>query len=140
MKLIGLKETVEGLKELDRTTQRRLIRKAQRPAAKLLQSAARAEAPEKTGNLKKQIKIKSGRTRGGTKLSVGFTNFIGKAYYAAFILLGWKHGSRKLGNARKSIPANDFLGRAYEANKEAAAELTGETLGQLIEDEWKRGG
>lgn len=142
MSVTGFKETAAALKELDRKATKSLGRKALRAGAKVLLAAARTEAPELTGRTRKNIKIRGGRSRAGSlSLSVGVSakDFSGEAFYASFVLFGHRVGSRKLGDNRRMIPANNFLERAYEASGQNAADTVMEQWVELIEIESSKG-
>lgn len=142
MSVTGLKETQAALKELDRKATKSLGRKALRAGAKVLLAAARTDAPELTGRTRKNIKIRGGRSRAGAlALSVGVSakDFSGEAFYASFLLFGHRVGSRKLGDNRRMIPANNFLERAYEASGQDAADTVMEQWVELIELESSKG-
>jgi HK97 gp10 family phage protein len=137
----GIKESINALEELDNKVQRQFIKKALRAGAKEILQGARAEAPVNTGLLKSKIKVRAGKSgKGSTHITVGVgaKDFTGEAFYAAFILYGWKHGPRALGDARKKIPANNFLLRAYDAEKSNAVSTTTDTLQDLIQGEANR--
>jgi HK97 gp10 family phage protein len=126
-----IEATKAKLKALDKKVQRSIIKKGLRVGAKIIQQAAKAAAPVESGLVKRSIKVRSGKAgKGVTKINVGMgaKDYTGKAFYASFLIYGHKQGNRKLGDKRKSIPANNFLGKAFEENKEAAQ--------QAVIDSW----
>lgn len=136
--LAGLDEAKENLAELDRKVQKSIVRKGVRKGCKVLLDASRAAAPELSGKLRKNIKIRGKSSKPGTfALSVGVSakDFTGPAFYGVFVLLGHRVGARRLGDKRKIVPANDFLQRAFDATHEQAAEVAGDTIGELIQQE-----
>ena len=136
--ITGISKTAERLDELDRKMQKSIIRKGVRAGCKVWLNAARANAPEVSGVIRKNIKIRSGGSgKGRYVLTVGVSakEFQGEAFYAAFVLYGHKVGSRKLGDARTSVPANNFLQRAFDSSHDEAAYVAIETIGDLIQQE-----
>ena len=138
MTVTGLKQTEARLKDLEKKTTKSLGRKALRAGAKVILAAARADAPVVTGRTKKNIMIRSARSkRGSLALSVGvdYRDYTGDTFYASFVLYGHRVGSRKLGDNRKMIKANNFLQRALDSSGPAAADTIMETWQSLIETE-----
>jgi HK97 gp10 family phage protein len=136
----GLSEIKARLESLGLRVEKRVIRKGLRQGAKIVLGAARAEAPERSGTVLRNIKIRAGRgSKGVISLTVGAAakDFKGPAFYAGFLIYGHHVGSRKLGDKRKFVPANNFLQRAYDGTKEAAAERTAAAWVELIDQEVK---
>ena len=133
----GIEQASEGLTDLDQKVQKSVIRKAVRTGIKIWLEAARGEAPAQSGKMRKNIKIRNGKTGNGKfTLTVGVNekDFSGPVFYSAFVLFGHKVGSRKLGDKRKSVPANDFIQRAFEASKEDGANVAIEELRRGIQE------
>jgi HK97 gp10 family phage protein len=138
MRITGMEETRKALDNLDREVQKKILRKGLRKGCKVMLRIAKADAPFKTGKLKRNIKIRSGGVKyGKLRMTVGIGNkdYTGEAFYAAFLLYGWRVGSRKLGDARRQVPPNNFLRRAYESAGEQAVTTTLESWKELIEQE-----
>lgn len=134
---MGIEETRRALEELGPKVEKKVIRKGLREGAKEVLAAARAEAPERSGILKKNIKIRSGRGSKGTivlTVGVGAKDFKGPTFYASFILFGWHSGPRRLGDARKFNQPNNFLQRAFDSTKEQAVSTTIESWKDLIDE------
>ncbi len=98
--LTGTDELNRKLLELTSAQAKAAIRKAARPALKPTLTAARANAPVKSGALKRSIKIRSiarSRTRVGARVTTAASDnqFSGKTFYGAFLEWGWKTGARK---------------------------------------------
>jgi len=94
---------------LEKKLQGKVIRTANREGAKVFLAEAKANAPKKTGTLKRSLKIKTPRAK-SDRVSVmigtgsGFSsNFGGSTFYGAFINFG-----------TKKITANPFLTNAYK--------------------------
>jgi HK97 gp10 family phage protein len=138
-------KSVEGLEkaftQLPINLTKKIIRKALRNGGKIVQKAAKANAPVKSGALKKAIKIRAGkRVTGKQSVFIGTSDkaFVGKMFYAAFIEFGHKQGSRKLGNERKDIAANPFMENAYETTKTQTEQTIINELWDGIEKEWSK--
>jgi HK97 gp10 family phage protein len=138
IRVSGLTEVTQALKELDRKVQKSILRKGLRAGAKVMLSPARAGAPDRTGRIRRNIKVRAGRSsKGRVSISVGVNarDFTGPAFYAAFVLLGHKVGSRRLGNKRTSVPANNFLERAFDQAHQQATDVAVQTMANLIEQQ-----
>jgi HK97 gp10 family phage protein len=136
-KIEGLDETRKALEELGPKAEKRVIRQGLRIGAKVVLEAARGEAPERSGVLKRNIKIRSGRgSKGKIVLTVGVADkdFKGPTFYAGFVLFGSFVGSRQLGDKRHFRPANNFLQRAFDETKEQAVAATTEAWKDLIDE------
>lgn len=133
----GMKEAAEAFKELDKTVTKKIIRKGLRIGAKArLVPAAVAEAPEASGLTKSKVKLRSGGSRkGSVSVTVGVDakDYTGQAFYAAFVLFGHRVGKRELGDARKLVPANNFLKRAFDAGSQTAVDATIDAWGEMTE-------
>src|SRR6185437_13388918 len=135
--LHGMQEAIEALKSLNNKLERKIIRQGLRAGAKVLKSAAQSEAPERTGLLKSSIKVRAGkRTKNSISVNVATSanDFQGKAFYAGFLLYGWRIGKRSLGDARKLQPANNFFKRAFDATGEQAAQTAIDTWKELVQE------
>lgn len=133
--VLGAKELDKALGDLDVKVATKVLDKALRKAAKPLLDAARDMAPERTGALKRSIKVRKGKSRNGLRsvvIGVGDKWFLGDEFYAAFQEFGHKQGSRKLAN-REQVPGEHFIEHAYDEQKEAAANALIATLRALIE-------
>lgn len=119
----GLKECLASLKDLEPRLQKSIVRKALRAGANVIRKAAQSDAPVQSGLLRKSIKVKAGkRSKHSISINVGVGAkwFTGPAFYGAFVAFGHKVGSRKLGDSRAQVPANDFMSSAYNSSKDAA--------------------
>lgn len=136
MKVQGLQEATQALRELDRKAQKRIVRKALRAGGKVIQDKARTEAPTRTGALKRNVKIRGGRASKGSvalNIGIGARDFTGKTFYGGFVQYGHRIGKRALGSKRKLVPPNEFLTRAFDATKEQAVTVVVQALGELLE-------
>jgi HK97 gp10 family phage protein len=127
---------VKGIEDLERKLRGSFIRKSLRASTKPTAKLATSTAPEKTGLMKSQIKTRSGGVKKGTyKMTVGVSkkNFTGTAFYFAFEIFGHRVGKRELGDARKMVPKNDFMDKAYEATANGSIEIFRETITDFID-------
>jgi HK97 gp10 family phage protein len=118
------------LSELENKAANKVTRKALRAGAKVIQTQAQANAPVKSGLLKKSIKVRAGKSRKGIIsiiVGVGKKWFTGPSFYAAFVEFGHKTGKRRSrgkvrarGDSRKEIPGKHFIEQAFGESKEAA--------------------
>ena len=131
IKLQGARRLDRKLRMLPTRLAKKGIRQGLRAGAKIVHAQAVANAPVDTELLKKSLKVRAIKRRRG---SIGVAvqtkdgNFKGETFYGAFQELGWKHGSRKLGNARKQIPGKHYMKRAAESKKEEAAQAVADVI------------
>jgi HK97 gp10 family phage protein len=135
----GIQQVQQALKELDDKVSRSILRKGLRQGAKVVLAAAKADAPERTGRLKRNLKVRNKKGgKGKAALSVGAAakDFTGEAFYSSFIEYGYSTRPSVTGkNAiRKKIPGQHFLKKAFEQTGEQAISTTIESWQQQIED------
>jgi len=134
IELVGAKELERILLSLDAKVARKLSSKALRAGAKVIQAEAVNLAPVKSGALRNAIKVRAGKNKKGfrsIRVAIGEKWFTGDQFYAAFIEMGWKHGSRKLGNKRKQIPGLHFMEKAAHNKMNEAVAVVTDTLKEL---------
>lgn len=153
MRIDGLKELQNALKELPKEIQKRPLRSAVSAGAKVIADEAINKAPQgETGNLRKSIyryrsrrqsptgketflvgvrkgKAKYANTSRNRRLGrVGKTyQTQGEAYYWRFVEFG-----------TSSQPARPFLRPAFENSKERAVQVMKERLGKAIETQARK--
>lgn len=123
LNVAGLQETKQALEALGIKTEKKIIRKGLRAGAKIVQAACQSEAPKLTGFMASKIKVRSGKAGKGklaVTVGVGAKDFKGDAFYGAFVEYGHRVGSRRLGDKRKLVPANNFLERGAQASAQSA--------------------
>lgn len=111
----GDKQVIRRLKQFTPNLQRKILRTASRAAAKPVLSAARANAPLRTGRLKSSLKVRAipkSRVRVGIRVATGAGWFKGKEFYGAFQEFGWKTGSRNSDN-RRQVEGRHYVEEAY---------------------------
>jgi HK97 gp10 family phage protein len=148
IQLNGVSETKEALRALDTKVQKSLIRKALRAGSKIVLAQAKANAPSNTGNLRSNLRIRSGKAKKGTiALTVGASakGFKGhgnkNAFYLSFVEYGYRTRPRiskehgKAPGGRRQVEGQHFIERAYESEKETAVETMTDTLIDLIQQE-----
>jgi HK97 gp10 family phage protein len=118
--------------------QKKILRKGLRAGAKVMQDAAKALAPVRTGKLQSSVKVRSGKSKKGVikiNVGIGAKDFQGETFYGGFV--EWLHriGKRSLGDARKVVPANPFMEKAFEASKDNAQVKAIESWQSEIESE-----
>jgi HK97 gp10 family phage protein len=121
----GLAEVKRAFKELEPRVARKVIRQAERKAAKLFQAEILAHAPAKTGLLKKTVKVRSSKgPRGSKNGNVSIAVLVGQAggpaakglktaWYAFLQERGFAIGKRvrKAGKTVGYTPLGDRSGR-----------------------------
>jgi HK97 gp10 family phage protein len=125
MTVKGINEAVAALEELDRNVQKNILRHATRAGAKVVLVAAKSDAPVQGGATRANVKIRAGGTRYGSyrlQVGVGAQDFQGPQFYAAFVLFGHKVGSRRLGDARQQVPANNWLEKSLDESGSGAVD------------------
>jgi HK97 gp10 family phage protein len=134
VEITGITEALTKLKTLDGKVQKGVVRRSLRKGAKIFQKAAQSAAPVASGLTKSAIKIRAGKAKKGTyrlNVGVGASDYQGETFYAAFVLYGHKVGSRKLGDARTLVPANNWLLKAKEKSEQQVA---GTVVDQLLHE------
>lgn len=123
----GLEPLLKKLKTLEPKIAKKVLRQSLRAGAKIIQTAAKAKAPVKSGQLRKAIKVRAQkRTRRGTigvNVSVGEKDFAGEVFYGSFI----EFGSSKM-------PARPFMKPAFQENKAAALQVIQDGIAAGIEE------
>lgn len=137
--------TLTGDKQLDRffrtmptRVQKKVVRKPLRDAAKLIQTAAKENAPERTGLLRRAIKVRAAKRSRRFPFSVtvrpqiGAGDFKGKTFYGAFVEFGHRLGLRrnraaiKRGiekDSRPVVEGQHFMERAFESKAQQAKQV-----------------
>lgn len=118
-----------------------MFRQAFRDGAKVVQAAAKANAPHRTGALKRSIKVRShrrSRVRFGVEVRTGTREELGipadaPGYYPMSIETGWTF------RGGTTVPARPFLRPAFDQNKEKVVEAIRKKLGAAVAKEWARG-
>ena len=154
MTVTGLREAQDRLGELGNKIAKKLVKSALRTAAKPTLRLARANAPVKTGLVRRSLRIVSGRGRKTLiqmRLVMGLKNFVGKSYYGAFVEEGHFTGNRPKGlkglkgadakqryhalsvlGGRKFIPGKHFMLHAFEATQGTAPVVFATKINELI--------
>lgn len=133
--VLGDTELFRKLQKLEYSVAQEVALEAMLAAAQPIAEEARKLAPKRTGRLSQGIKVRKSRGKkkvsARVSLSKGF--FKGDDFYGGFIEFGYLHGSRRLGNKRKHIPARPFMRPAFYNNKDLALQITQSTLRAGIE-------
>lgn len=137
MKLSGFKEMADAMRELGLRVAKNALRRAVSSGAAEIRNEAKSRAPVATGEMRRDIQIKRERDTKGEM----------SAKYSVFVRSGRK--SRMSGKARdvqkdsfywrfvefgtSKMPARPFIRPAFEAKKDAAVGVIGETLAAGIQ-------
>lgn len=128
LEITGLKEAQKALYAYSQQMGDRVVRSALRQGANLVLRQARANAPRRTGALRKALRVANSRLYNGKRSRdvIGLYLSIRKgkgrkdsrdAFYGRFVESGWtSRGGR-------AIPGKRFVQRAYQAQRQAAARL-----------------
>jgi HK97 gp10 family phage protein len=119
------------LREVPKKLGDKAVKKGLREGEKVIQKEAKKNAPRKTGQTKKAIKVKALRKRKDSyavDLQIGKGDYKGDQFYASFQEFGWHAGKRKLGDNRKWIEGKHFMERAYQSKSDQAAEVAVNTI------------
>lgn len=143
----GLAELKRAFKELEPRVARKVIRQAERSAAKLFQREILAHAPEKTGKLKATVKVRSSKgPRGSKRGNVSIAVLVGQAggpaaeglktaWYAYLQEAGFHVGRRARkggktvgytpvgGRGVRFVPGKRFTKRALQSKEGEARQL-----------------
>lgn len=141
---------VEGAAELDAKlsalalkVQKKYLRTALRVGAKAMKPSIAQRTPVRSGLLKKNLKVRAGKRRkaGGVSVLVSFGAkwFVGKTFYAGFVVYGHRIGKRSkevrrvdrlrrrfgpavtaAADSRRVVPPNEFMQKGFAAGKSAA--------------------
>jgi HK97 gp10 family phage protein len=113
--LTGDDVLLRKLQSLSKKDSKAAVRKGTRAGAKIVQAKAQELAPYRTGKLKRGIKVRAmPRSKKWFGTMVRGTNYKGEEFYGGFQEYGWRHGPRKLGDARKKIEGLHFMQRAAQ--------------------------
>lgn len=153
-KLHGIERTIAALEWLDKKVRRKVVSKAMRAGAKVIQQRAKANAPKgETGNLKRAITVRASKYIGRRKKNrnevsfnaqIGAGNFKGKTFYGAFQEFGHHVGKRSTAlrdykratgeDPRRFIEGKHFIERAGKQGEGEAVSVIISTLRQGIEE------
>jgi hypothetical protein len=149
----GMQAASDALKELGNKLAKKIIRTGLRAGCKVWLPKAKAEAPKLSGLLASKLKIRSAGSnakRTAMSVGVGDKDFTGKEFYAGFVMYGHKIGKRATkssttrqaiaAGARKSVKANNFLDRVFQANARNAMDAVQESWKEQIADATAKGG
>jgi HK97 gp10 family phage protein len=155
IRIEGSAELKAKFARLQKNVAKKHTRKALRAGAKIIRAEARANAPVKSGLIRRGIRVIAGKSRKGMisiLVTLGDRLFQGKEFYGAFQEFGWFSGKRirgkfkgadakdryhaaSLAAGRAFHPGKFFMRRAFETKKDQAARTVEETLRKLIEQD-----
>lgn len=134
--LIGDKKLARKMGDLAVVDQRKVMRKAQREAFRVVLNATKTGVPRDTGRLRKGIKLralKRSRVRSGvyvrtpTREELGIDPGDDTAYYPAYVEFG-----------HDNVPPVPFMRRAFDANKDRVWRKFHVMLWRGVNDIWGR--
>jgi HK97 gp10 family phage protein len=123
--ITGGKALLRDLKQLPDKLSKKVLRVSMRDASKVILKAVKKEAPKRSGQLRKAIKVRSSKRRKnkiGFRVSMAAGDYKGDAFYGSFIEFGWRSGPRRLGSKRKQQPARGYMQKAFKASAKSATE------------------
>ena len=142
--IASLQKDLRGI--ADKMTKKDLA-KFLRKGAIIIQKEEQAQAPVRTGIMRKAIRVRIGRGRADdprATVSVYFANIyksprtgnMGKPYYALFVHNGTaERRHKKTKRPTGMVTSNPFVWRAFEAKVDAAAQKILETISKSVENE-----
>lgn len=146
VKVTGDKETIAKLDALDKKLRRKVVTKALRAGAKVIQQRAKANAPRRSGLMASKIKVRASKYIGNRRkkrgeiainAQIGKGDFKGDTFYGAFQEFGWKSGKRVTKGQtdnRKQIQGKHFMERAGKQGESEAISVIDSTVRQGIEE------
>lgn len=160
VKVNGLREAQEKLKEIGDKTAKRFVKQSLRKSAKPTLTMAKANAPVRSGLVRRSLRVVAGRSRKTllqVRIVMGLKNYVGKSYYGAFVEEGHFTGKRpsklkglkgadakeryhagSIAAGRKFVPGKHFMLDAYESTKSGVPDLFARTLWELINAELRK--
>jgi len=138
--LTGDKELDRKFQELPKRVEKKILREALRPAAKMIQRQAVSNFPERTGTARQSLKVRAGKRSRRTPDQVSIVVitaagwFKGPAFYVPFVELGHKFGKRSLPN-RRQIPGIHAIKKALDQQGETAKQDAIKRIAEGIERE-----
>lgn len=127
VRITGIKEAQRKLYAYSQQMGDRVVIRALTNGARLLQKQAQANAPKRTGKLRRQILVRKSKYNNGRRNINTLGVYItikrpkgiqsGRAYYGNALEYGWRDKSGK------KQPARAFMGRAFDSSKQRAADI-----------------
>lgn len=133
-KLDGYEDAVKKIGAANPKLEKKIIRKAMRPPAKLALADLKKAAPVLTGKLKASLKIRSAKRSRKNKnkiillVATATKEFSGQAFYSSFL----EYGTRKMKPKRWMQAVTDSQKNKYAtALAESLKKATNETINEL---------
>lgn len=118
IEVAGAKQLMRKLQRMQKTEVAKAVRKGSRAASKMIAARAVEDAPQRTGGVRKAIKVRAlPRSRKWTGTQVTMKVAGNPAYWGAFVELG-----------TKKQKAQHFIKRATESVRSAAGAVFVETI------------
>ena len=156
--LTGQPELDRRFQELPKRLQKKVLREALRPAAKLVHQQAQANIPSKSGRARGSLKVRAGKRsrkfpdRVALVVITAAGWFRGESFYVSFGELGFQLGSRKVHQTkagprhklglryvreRRPVKGRHWIKRALQTARSAATALAMQKIREGIEREAK---
>lgn len=122
-RIVGLKELMHKLEDLEAKVAKKMMRQACKEGAVAFRDAAIQLCPSDTGKLKSSIKIKARNTRmsAGAKVVAGPNKTDLEQNYVGFVEFG-----------TKDSPGDSFMRQAFYQEWENAASIIADSLGDQL--------
>lgn len=147
--LKGADEMILALEQIEKNVANKHVRTALRAGAKVIQRQCVADAPVKTGQTRRAIKVRAGkRMKNAIRMlvTIGKGMFKGGTFYAGFVEYGWTWGRKKRARNRKGkaltsgatdkrIPGKNWLHNAFDKSASAAQQATIDSLSESLKAE-----
>lgn len=115
IELTGMDEIFKRLDQMNTKMANKIVKEALLKAGEFEAEEMKSEAPKRTGNMAKSIKVSKIKSKNGVKyIEISPDK---DHYYYTFIELG-----------TKNIPANPFMARSFAKNKDSIREIIKEEL------------
>lgn len=121
-------EVIHALDKLDGPESRKAMKGAVRKAGQFLKPKVKAEAPKRTGALRKSVRAKTKKTRDG------YSSIVAPfARHRHLVIKGTKERFTRSGAFRGRMPANPFVDRAADRWEDAAIRVAEDELARSLD-------
>lgn len=119
------REVKRALKKLGPKIGKKPIRKGARAGAQVMAAELKKRTPKgRTGNLKRQVKVRAGKRKRDRILLLAITGDGGDGYYSRMVNYGRKAGGWHKGRVKGQL----YQEAAYKASKDDANRVAAETI------------
>lgn len=124
MKNNGIDDVFKELAALDKKLRNKIVRQAQREAAKLLASEIRDKAPVESGKLKRSVKVRSGGSKKGVITTLVQITGGHDDPFIGFVEFG-----------TKDQPAQPFIRRSVAVKRDAVIDTIVQQINEAIKNQ-----